>query len=84
MIGARDANSALSSIAPQDIGRPVDPMTDSEDIRLIAVNLELAMRNLLSATALPTDIVLTADLRTCRVMAMPTEDGEVQVRVFGL
>ncbi len=63
-------------------GRLVDPYTDPEVIRLTALNLEMAMRNLLSAGCAPDSLVLTADLAMCRLVATPSTDGGVQVRVL--
>ena len=63
-------------------GREVDPFTDSETVRLVAVNLELAVRNLISANAPPESLVVTADIGTKKIMAIPTADGDIKVLVF--
>jgi hypothetical protein len=68
-------------IAPEE-GREVDPFNDPEHVRLVAVNLELAVKNLLRSSAPPECIVLTADICTHRLIAMPTSDGDVSVLVF--
>ena len=65
-----------------DSGREVDPFTDSETVRLVAVNLELAVRNLISARAPPESLVVTADIGTQKLMAIPTADGDIKVLVF--
>ena len=64
-------------------GRVVDPYTDPEVIRLAALNLELALRNLVNAGCPTEHLVLTADLAVCRLVATPQSDGGVQVLVLG-
>jgi hypothetical protein len=68
-------------ITPEQ-GREVDPFTDPEHVRLVAINLELAVRNLISARAPPECLVITADICTHKLMAVPTADGDVKVLVF--
>ncbi|MHA2211126.1 MAG: hypothetical protein ACXABV_18375 [Candidatus Thorarchaeota archaeon] len=63
-------------------GRAVDPFTDSELIRLTAVNLELAVKNLIASNTPPECLVLTADLCTHKLVAKPTPSGEIEVRVY--
>jgi beta-phosphoglucomutase-like phosphatase (HAD superfamily) len=70
-------------ITPEQ-GREVDPFTDPEPVRLVAINLELAVRNLISARAPPECLVITADICTHKLMAVPTADGDVKVLVFDL
>ena len=60
----------------------MDPFTDSEIVRLVAINLELAVRNLISANAPPESLVVTADIGTQKIMAIPTADGDIKVLVF--
>ena len=64
-----------------DQGREVEP-TDPEVVRLLALNLELAIKNLVRSKSSPECLVLTADICTHRLMAMPTADGDVKVLVF--
>ncbi len=61
--------------------REVDPYSDSEIVLLVALNLEMAVRNLMTASNPPECCVLTADICTHRLIAMPTEDGNVKVLV---
>ena len=73
---------ALTGIIPApEEGREVDPFNDSEQIRLVAMNLELAVKNLVCSNVSPDCLVLTADLCTHRLVAMPTDNG-VRVLVF--
>ena len=65
-----------------DQGREVDPFTDPEVVRLLALNLELAIKNLVSSKSSPECLVLTADICTHKLMAMPTADGDIKVLVF--
>ena len=60
----------------------MDPFTDSELIRLTAVNLELAVKNLIASNTPPECPVLTADLCTHKLVAKPTPSGEIEVRVY--
>jgi hypothetical protein len=66
----------------EDEGREVDPITDPEVVRLTALNLELAVKNLIAAKCAPECLVLTADICTHKLMAMPTADGNIKVIVF--
>lgn len=63
-------------------GRTVDPFTDPEMVRLTAINLELAVRNLMQSSCIPNSIVLTADLVTHQLVAVPTSNGDVRVVVL--
>ena len=81
MIRSGIESSFTNIVTPQE-GREVDPFTDPEIIRLVAINLELAVRNLMKSSTSPECLVLTADICTHRLMAMPTEDGDVSVLVF--
>ena len=63
-------------------GREVDPETDSEIIRLTALNLELAVRNLSSSQTPPVCLTISADICTHTIVATPTDDGEIKVLVF--
>jgi len=65
-----------------DQGREVDPFTDPEVVRLLALNLELAIKNLVRSKSSPECLVLTADICTHKLMAMPTADGDIKVLVF--
>lgn len=61
--------------------REVDPYSDPEIVLLVALNLEMAVRNLMTASSPPECCVLTADICTHRLVAIPTEDGTVKVLV---
>jgi hypothetical protein len=74
--------TTLAEVVVTEEGRAVDPFTDSELIRLTAVNLELAVKNLIASSTPPECIVITADLCTHRLVAKPTPSGEIEVRVF--
>ena len=74
--------TAFTNIVTPQEGREVDPFTDSEIVRLVAINLELAVKNLMKASTSTECLVLTADICTHRLMAMPTPDGDVSVLVF--
>ena len=82
MIRTQKIEPIFGNITQPDNGREVDPFTDSETVRLVAVNLELAVRNLISANAPPECLVVTADICTHKLMAIPTADGDVKVLVF--
>ena len=81
MISERIETEFANAYAPEE-GRAVDPFTDSEQLRLVALNLELAVRNLICSQTPPKCLVLTADICTHRLVAMPTENGDVKVLVF--
>ena len=66
----------------EDEGREVDVMNDPEAVRLTALNLELAVKNLIAAKCAPDCLIVTADICSHRLMAMPTADGSVKVLVF--
>jgi hypothetical protein len=72
----------IGNIEISETGRLVDPFTDPEVVRLTACNLEMAVRNLMTANAPPECLVITADICTHKLMAIPTADGEVKVLVF--
>ena len=82
MINTESIEPIVGNILTPEEGRAVDPFNDPEMVRLVAVNLELAVRNLIQAKASPECLVLTADICTHRLVAMPTEDGDVNVLVF--
>lgn len=65
-----------------ETSREVDPFTDPESVRLVAINLELAVRNLMNASISPECLVLTADICSHRLVAMPDGNGEVSVFVL--
>ena len=73
---------AMDYPAMSETGREVDTLNDPEIVRLVALNLELAVKNLVSSKTPPECLVLTADISTHRLMALPTADGEVKVLVF--
>ena len=75
-------NPTLGNIVSTDAGREVDPFTDPEVVRLTACNLEMAVKNLMTANVPPECLVITADICTHKLMAIPTADGEVKVLVF--
>jgi len=72
----------IGNIETSETGREVDPFTDPEIVRLTAINLEMAVRNLITANAPPKCLVITADICSHKLMALPTADGEVKVLVF--
>ena len=74
--------TTYTSTITSDECREVDPMLDSATVRLVAINLELAVRNLMTSATPPECLVLTADICTHRLVAMPTADGEVSVLVY--
>ncbi len=82
MINTESIEPIVGNILTPEEGRTVDPFNDPEMMRLVAVNLELAVRNLIQAKASPECLVLTADICTHRLVAMPTDDGDVNVLVF--
>ncbi|MEM2142512.1 MAG: hypothetical protein QXS20_09965 [Candidatus Thorarchaeota archaeon] len=63
-------------------GREVDPVMDPEVVRLTALNLELAVKNLIASKCAPECVLVTADIWTHRLVAIPTRDGTVKVLVF--
>ncbi len=72
----------LQAIPPVEQGRAVNPFTDPEAVRLTALNLELAVRNLIQSNCIQEGIVLKADIVSHRLVATPTADGSVQVLVY--
>ncbi|MGY5854429.1 MAG: hypothetical protein RTU92_12750 [Candidatus Thorarchaeota archaeon] len=82
MIRLKDVT--YENLVPADAGRLVDPFEDPEYIRLTALNLELAAKNLLSANIATECLVLTADLCNHRLVATPNENGEISVLVYEL
>ena len=82
MIRTQRIEPLFGDITTPENGREVDPFTDSEIVRLVAINLELAVRNLISANAPPESLVVTADIGTQKIMAIPTADGDIKVLVF--
>ncbi len=67
-----------------DEGRPVDAFEDPEYIRLTALNLELAVKNLYQAGVSPECLVLTAELCNHTLVAKPSADGSISVMVYEL
>jgi len=82
MIRTQRIEPVFGDITTPENGREVDPFADSETVRLVAINLELAVRNLISANAPPESLVVTADIGTQKIMAIPTADGDIKVLVF--
>jgi hypothetical protein len=78
----RIGTTTMDYLAMPEVGREVDALNDPEMVRLVALNLELAVKNLMSSRTPPECLVLTADICTHRLMAVPTADGEVKVLVF--
>ncbi|MFQ5833967.1 MAG: hypothetical protein ACE5H4_14775 [Candidatus Thorarchaeota archaeon] len=76
------AATAFIDVVNSEEGREVDPFVDSQLVRLVAVNLELAVRNLIESNTPPECLTLCADIGTCRLVAMPTRSGDVRVLVF--
>ncbi len=74
--------TSYSNIITSDEGREVDAMLDT--VRLVAINLELAVRNLMTSETPPECLMLTADICTHRLVAMPTADGKVSVLVYDI
>ncbi|NHI84053.1 MAG: hypothetical protein EAX81_07105 [Candidatus Thorarchaeota archaeon] len=81
MISEKTATAFASAYVPEE-GRAVDPFTDPELVRLVALNLELAVRNLISSQTPPDCLVLTADICSHSLVAMPDGNGDVKVLVF--
>ncbi|MFW9965917.1 MAG: hypothetical protein ACFFEA_02060 [Candidatus Thorarchaeota archaeon] len=81
MISEKMATTLAEVVATEE-GRAVDPFTDSELIRLTAVNIELAVKNLIASSTPPECLVLTADICTHRLVAKPTPSGDVEVLVY--
>ena len=75
-------DTSFTSMLLSESGRAVDPYSDPEIVRLVAVNLELAVKNLMSSTASPDCLVLTADICSHRLIAMPDNNGDVSVLVI--
>ena len=73
--------TSFSNSLETEIGRAVDPYSDPEIVRLVAINLELAVRNLMNSSTSPDCLVLTADICTHRLVAMPDGKGNVSVLV---
>ncbi len=76
-------NTFRDDLVPED-GREVNLFTDPETVRLTALNLELAVKNLMNSSNVPECLILTADICTHRLVAMPTSDECVKVQVFEL
>ena len=74
--------TTLAEVVVTEEGRAVNPFTDSELIRLTAVNLELAVKNLIASSTPPECLVLTADICTHKIVAKPTPSGDVEVLVY--
>ncbi|MBW2590202.1 MAG: hypothetical protein ACTSV9_09380 [Candidatus Thorarchaeota archaeon] len=81
MIRTQSIEPVYGSDITPDLGREVNP-TDPEVVRLLALNLELAIKNLVRSKSSPECLVLTADICTHKLMAMPTADGDIKVLVF--
>ncbi|MGY5874112.1 MAG: hypothetical protein RTU30_00060 [Candidatus Thorarchaeota archaeon] len=84
MIRMKDVETIYENLVPTNEGRLVDPFEDPEHIRLTALNLELAAKNLLIANVATECLVLTADLCNHRLIATPNVDGEITVMVYEL
>ena len=74
--------TGFTSTLTSETSREVDPFTDPESVRLVAINLELAVRNLMNSSIAPECLVLTADICSHRLIAMPDDNGEVSVLVI--
>ncbi|MGV9103373.1 MAG: hypothetical protein ACOC3C_04590 [Candidatus Thorarchaeota archaeon] len=70
-------------LAPEE-GREVNPFTDPEPVKLVALNLELAVKNLMNSGSALECLVLTADICSYRLVARPTTEECVKVQVFEL
>lgn len=81
MISEKVATTFADVVNPEE-GREVDPFVDPQLVRLVAVNLELAVRNLIGSNTPPECLTLSADIGTHRIVAMPTENGDVRVLLF--
>jgi hypothetical protein len=84
LIRLKDMETMLEGLITPDTGRLVDPFEDSEEIRLTALNLELAAKNLLSAGVSPSCLVLTAELCSHKLVATPDSGNEIKVMVYEL
>ncbi|MHA1960863.1 MAG: hypothetical protein ACW99U_11555 [Candidatus Thorarchaeota archaeon] len=76
-----EAITRESFMSPEE-GREVDLLNDPELVRLVALNLELAVRNLITSQVSPDCCILTADICTHRLVAMPEKNGEIKVLVY--
>ncbi len=62
-------------------GRNLDPLKDPELVRLVGLNLELAIKNLISSGKPPENMVITADICTHRIVVFADPNGQVRVVV---
>jgi hypothetical protein len=81
VLRTQDLNPLLAA-ETLDVGREVDPFNDPEVVRLTAMNIELAVKNLIQSKNAPDCLVITAELCGYSLQAMPTEGGEIKVLVF--
>lgn len=81
MLRTQDLNPLMAA-ETLDTGREVDPVNDPEEVRLTAMNIELAVKNLVQSNHSPECLVITAELCEYTLQAMPSDDGEIQVMVF--
>ncbi|TXT54125.1 MAG: hypothetical protein BAJATHORv1_90074 [Candidatus Thorarchaeota archaeon] len=82
MIRSDLALDPILSADMQENGREIDIYEDPEVVRLVALNLELAVKNLMASNSSPECLILTADICTHRLLAMPKKNGDVQIIVF--
>lgn len=74
--------TSFTNTLTSETSREVDPFTDPESVRLVAINLELAVRNLMNSSISTECLVLTADICSHRLIAMPDGNGDVSVFVL--
>ena len=82
MIRVENIKNVHNNLITLEEGREIDPLEDPEMVRLVAVNLELAVKNLIDSKAPLECLTLSANICTHRVTAIPTADGGVKVLVF--
>ena len=81
MLRTQDVNPLLAADT-LDVGREVDPFNDPEIVRLTALNIELAAKNLVQSKYPPRCLVITAELCEYTLQARPTDDGEIKVLLY--
>ena len=81
MIRSESIDTLAFLVQPEN-GRAVDPFNDPEIVRLVAANLEMAVRNLMMANSSPECLVLTADICSHKLVAAPKADGSISVIIY--
>lgn len=81
MIRSESIDTLALLVEPEN-AREVDPFNDPEIVRLVAANLEMAVRNLMIANSSPDCLVVTADICSHKLVAAPQADGSISVTVY--